>query len=360
MPILPKHNSNIDVHHHIIPPAFIKTMQKYNIQQVAGAPLPQWNPIRSIEAMDLIGTQTAITSLSAPGVYFGNLAESCDLARACNEFSAELKLTYPHRFGYFAVLPMPFTEQSCQEAEYALDILNADGIVLLGSTEGIFLGDPQLEELMHFLNERHTTVFVHPNMHQSSTELKLDLPGFVLEFLCDTTRASVNLISNGVLERYPNINWILSHAGGFLPYVAWRVSLGNLMPELAEKTPQGFLHYMRRFYFDTALSPSPYAMAALNELVDANHILFGSDFPFAPKQLSLIQKQNFDDLKVFNDDTKQNILRHNAIALFPQFQMATDQNSIELKYYSSASWTTRFKHQMMKPILKIAENIRKK
>ncbi len=353
-------NFNIDVHHHLIPPAFIKIMQKYNINQVAGAPLPPWNAERSIEAMDLIGTQTAITSLSAPGVYFGHLPEACDLARACNEFSAELKLKYQGRFGSFAVLPMPFTEESCLEAEYALDILKADGIVLLGSTEGIFLGNPQLDELMHVLNRRKTTVFIHPNIHASSQTLGLNIPGFILEFLCDTTRASVNLISSGVLEKYPDINWILAHAGGFLPYVAWRVSLGNMMPELADKAPQGFLHYIRRFYFDTALSPSPYAMAALTELVEPSHILFGSDFPFAPKQLSMMQKQDFDQLKVFDPIQKSQILRNNSLSLFPQFKTENDQNIPSLVKYTQASFSARLKHSMMKPILKIGENIRKR
>ena len=353
-------NYSIDVHHHLIPPAFIRTMQKYNIEQVAGAPLPQWNAERSIEAMDLIGTQTAITSLSAPGVYFGNLLEACDLARACNEFSAELKQQYPSRFGSFAVLPMPFTEQSCVEAEYALDVLKADGIVLLGSTEGVFLGDPRLDELMHCLNERHATVFVHPNIHASSNQVDLKIPGFVLEFLCDTTRASVNLVASGVLERYPKINWILAHAGGFLPYVAWRVSLCNMMPELAEKAPLGFLHYIRRFYFDTALSPSPYAMAALSELADPSHILFGSDFPFAPKQLSILQKQNFDDLRVLTAEHKTQILRENALALFPQFKIDAEQNLPSLQQYSSASLATRIRHSLMKPMLKLGENMRKR
>lgn len=353
-------NFSIDVHHHVIPPAFINTMKKYGIDQVAGAPLPPWNAERSLEAMDLIGTQTAITSLSAPGVYFGDLTEACDLARACNEFSAELSAKYPGRFGSFAVLPMPFTEQSCREAEYALDVLKAEGIVLLGSTQGVFLGDIKLEELMHVLNKRHATVFIHPNMHVSSEQINLNIPGFILEFLCDTTRASVNLVASGVLERYPHINWILAHAGGFLPYVAWRVSLSNLMPELAEKTPEGFLHYIRRFYYDTALSPSPYAMAALNELVDPSHILFGSDFPFAPKQLSMLQKQNFDNLTVFDAKIKENILRNNALNLFPQFRIGTNEEIPSLQQFSSASLGTRFKHAMMKPILKIGENIRKR
>jgi len=82
--------------------------------------------------MDSSGIQTAIMSLSIPGVYFGDINEAIDLARSCNEFAAEMKVKYPNRFGSFAVLPMPFTDKACAEAIYALDVLKADGIILLG------------------------------------------------------------------------------------------------------------------------------------------------------------------------------------------------------------------------------------
>lgn len=161
---------------------------------------------------------------------------------------------------------------------YALDELSADGIVLLGSTEGKFLGDAQFDELMAELDRREAVVFVHPNLHKTSTELDLTTPGYLVEFLCGTTRAATNLILSGTMERHPRIRWILAHAGGFLPYIAWRLSLANEMPSYKLAAPEGVLHYVRRFYYDTALSPAPYALSALREMVDADHILFGSDY----------------------------------------------------------------------------------
>ena len=75
--------------------------------------------------------------------------------------------------------------------------------------------------------------------------------------------AAPNLIVSGTLERYPRIRWILAHAGGFLPYVAWRATLLNFTPDVSRNAPQGMLASIKRFYFDTALSPSPYAMSRL-------------------------------------------------------------------------------------------------
>lgn len=319
---MPTAQRRIDVHHHLVPPPFLRAFAARGLTKVAGAPLPGWSPERSLAVMDATGIASAILSLSAPGVHFGDDEEAAALARACNEYAAELVALHPRRFGMFATLPMPNASRAAREAAHALDVLKADGIVLLGSSRGVFLGDSSLDELMQALDERRATVFVHPNLHATSESLPLSAPGFFVEFLCDTTRAATNMIFTGTLDRFPNIRFILAHAGGFLPYIAWRLSLGNLLPEISERAPQGVLAYLGRFYFDTALSPSPFAMAALSRLVDPSHILFGSDFPFAPEPITAMQTQALDALTELPAATLAGIERAHALALFPRFAMA--------------------------------------
>lgn len=347
----------IDVHHHVIPPVFAQAMADNGQALVAGAPLPWWTPQRSIDIMDQQGIQTALLSLSAPGVYFGHEGKAVALARDCNDYCARVVAQYPDRFGFFAVLPMPFTEAACKEAIRSLDILQADGIVLLGSTDGHFLGDPRFEELMAELNRRRATVFVHPNLHATSTTLRLDTPGFLIEFLCDTTRAATNLVLSGTMERYPDIRWILAHAGGFTPYVAWRLSLANMLPQYAKQAPQGVLNYLRRFWFDTALSPSPFAMSALKELVDPSKILFGSDFPFAPEPMTGMQTKQLAELSVFSDAEKLAIDRQNALALFPRLSRATE---VAPKLPAPPAWglRDRLKHSAMRSVIALADRAR--
>ncbi|WP_374590512.1 amidohydrolase family protein [Aquabacterium sp.] len=347
----------IDVHHHVIPPAFSKAMEDSGQVLVAGAPLPKWSVQRSLRLMDLQGIQTAVLSLSAPGVYFGSELAAIYLARACNDFCADVARRWPERFGFFAVLPMPFTGPACAEAVRALDILGADGVVLLGSTDGRFLGDSHFDELMAELDRRGSTVFVHPNLHTTSRQLSLDMPGFLVEFLCDTTRAATNLILSGTMERYSRIRWILAHAGGFLPYIAWRLSLANMMSVGNDKAPHGVLTYIRRFWFDTALSPSPYAMAALNELVGPSKILFGSDFPFAPEPVTGLQIRQMDSLGCFDAAQKMTIDRTNALALFPKWAVRGELPH-DLPPHSSAGWATLIKRLAIKPVIALADSVR--
>lgn len=342
----------IDVHHHLIPPVFRRAMETKGLHEVAGAPLPHWSPERSIETMDAHGIATAILSISAPGTHLlgSSPREAADLACACNDYSRGVADVHGDRFGFFAVLPMPFTDMACKEAVRALDTLRADGVVLLGSTDGHFLGDQRFEELMAELDKRDAVVFVHPNLHETSTQLGLPAPGFLVEFLCDTTRAATNLILSGSVERYPRIRWILSHAGGFLPFIAWRLSLTNELPTFALKAPKGVLHYARSFYYDTALSPSPYAMAALRELVEPEHILFGSDYPFAPAPVVGMEVGSLEELAVLDEEAKRGIDRAHALALFPRFAASTVGDD--------PSFAARVKQALYKPIENVAERIR--
>lgn len=83
--------------------------------------------------------------------------------------------------------------------------------------------------------------------------------------------------------------------------------------------PKGVLHYLKSLYYDTALSPSPYAMASLLELVEPTHILFGSDFPFADKQVVKKEVHDLDNLTLFDNKVRQMVYRDNALKLFPRF-----------------------------------------
>lgn len=87
------------------------------------------------------------------------------------------------------------------------------------------------------------------------------------------------------MERFPDIRFILSHAGGTVPYLAWRLSLCDFVLDKEGKFPQGMLQYLKQFYYDTALSPSPYVLGSVRELIGMDRLLFGSDFPFAPDLL---------------------------------------------------------------------------
>jgi predicted TIM-barrel fold metal-dependent hydrolase len=94
--------------------------------------------------MNTLGVAFAILSISSPGVHFGDDMKARALARRVNEEGRRLSEAYPERFGYFAALPLPDVTAAIAEAVYALDVLQADGVVLETNHHGLYLGDPKL------------------------------------------------------------------------------------------------------------------------------------------------------------------------------------------------------------------------
>src|SRR5213078_2410149 len=97
----------IDVHQHILPPDYLSALARLGITSSGGWPLPEWDIQNTLSLMDRHAIAIAITSISEPGIYFGDVTFARDMARRCNEFSAQLIHEYPHRFGAFAILPLP-------------------------------------------------------------------------------------------------------------------------------------------------------------------------------------------------------------------------------------------------------------
>ncbi len=303
----------IDVHHHMVPDFLKRELNGLGIKHAGGKELPDWDPEKSLAIMDAAGIQKSYLSTSCPGVFFGDSVAACELSRQCNEYAGELRRE-DERFGFFATIPQTLEQGSVSEARHALDYLGADGVTLLSSVDGIYLGNPKYDALMEELNRRKAVVFLHPNLHSTADDIDLELPGFMMEFVFDTTRAVANLIASGTMEKYPDIKFILSHAGGTVPYIAWRMSLADFVLDMEGKFPKGTLHYLKQFYYDTALSPSPYMLAALRELVGVDRLLFGSDFPFAPDMAVLGEVADFSRLD-FSEEERLCVERGNAIDL---------------------------------------------
>jgi 6-methylsalicylate decarboxylase len=308
----------IDTHHHLIPPDYRKALQKAGIDEAGGRALPDWSPDASLQAMAELGVGTAILSVSTPGTTFlPNPAGAAALARDLNDYAAELAAAQPDRFGFFATVPMPNIDESVTEIVRALDELSADGVVLLANNAGVYLGQDGQDPLFAALNDRSAVVFIHP----------ADLPGptvpgvapFATDFLLDTTRAAYLLVRNGIRRRYPNIRFILSHAGGFVPYASHRMAVAMMAD--TGRSPADSLDDFSSFYFDTALSSSAAALPTLLAFAKPGHITFGSDWPFAPVAAGKLFAAGLDAYPL-GAGPRAAIERTNALALFPRLGAA--------------------------------------
>ncbi|HKX99208.1 MAG TPA: amidohydrolase family protein [Steroidobacteraceae bacterium] len=309
----------IDVHHHLQPPKFIEWLNANHPTWTGGPDVPRWTPEIGIKVMDRNGIEVAIAS-TAPSTYWGDIEKSRYLATYANEYAALVMQQYPKRYGTMATLPLPDVAASCKEAIYALDELKLDAVVLFASQGEQYLGDSAYEELMQVLNERDAIVLIHPDTAPPGANVpKLDLPYGLVEFMADTSRAVGQLLFNGVFERYPRIRWIVSHAGAMIPYIHFRMRLGELDPRVAARVPKGTVHYLQNLYYDTALSTSEAVFAALQNFAKPDHVLFGSDWPLAPEIITQREVAAIESSTLLDAKWRKAIDRDNALKLFPRF-----------------------------------------
>ena len=123
----------IDVHQHLTPQVYIDRLATVGVMGSGEHPWPDRSVGKALDLMDRSGIATAFTSISSPGLYFGDVDFTRRLARACNDAMAELVHDKPDRFGAFAALPLPGVDASLHELEYALDTLALDGVNLVTS-----------------------------------------------------------------------------------------------------------------------------------------------------------------------------------------------------------------------------------
>jgi 6-methylsalicylate decarboxylase len=301
----------IDVHHHLAPPAYIAALAP---KQVLQPPSRNWTPARSLEDMDKAGVATAITSVTTPGVWFGDSAGGRRLARECNEYAARLTVDFPGRFGVFAALPAPDAEGSLREIAYALDTLKADGVCLFTSYGDKWLGDPAFTPLMDELNRRKAVVYTHPTAANCCRNLLPDIPPAVIEYATDTTRTIASLLFSGTAARFSDIRFIFSHAGGTTPFLSERLTrLPMANKDLEARVPNGVMHELKKFHYDVAQAAHPMALGSLLKLVPVSQVLFGTDFPF---RTSADHVRGLGDYGFSAGDLRA-IERDNALRLLP-------------------------------------------
>jgi len=324
----------IDVHHHLLLPEYEQAL----IRSGAGDPS---RPFRRgddagtvLAKMADLGIDAAIVNpLSVAGVHHGDDANARYLTESVNEAQAKFINAAPEQLGFFATLPLPDIDGALRQMEHALDALHADGVIFLSHQNGTHIGDPSFAPLYAEMNRRGVIAFIHPTVPPGVAELNLRLWPSFIEYAFETTRVAANLIYHGVMRDYPNIKWILAHAGGALPFLSMRLRLmeelevGRAPPfpfsgagaPFIERVPEGVVPYLDRFYFDTALSGARAPMAALTEMARADHIFYGSDWPFVERSFVVEQIENLRSMPYFAGDRFAMMERGNAAGLFPRF-----------------------------------------
>ena len=286
-----------DLHTHYYPDAFFhlieqvggafsfgtdptgRTIIRYRGSRFFGITPPMTDPALRIEDMDRVGIDVEVLSLSTPNVYFAPPERQAEVARLVNDAYAELASRHPRRFKGFASIPMDDPDAALRELERTQGELRMNGVIVLSNINGRALTDARYRPFFVECDRRRVCVFIHPMIPASAEPFAEYVLGPIIGFPFDTTLAVARLCYAGVFRELPNIRWVLGHLGGAVPYLMERMDNGwRDFAECRANIDELPSVYLKRLYYDTVSFSAP-SLRLARELVGADHLVMGSDYP---------------------------------------------------------------------------------
>ncbi|HLF78798.1 MAG TPA: amidohydrolase family protein [Dehalococcoidia bacterium] len=278
----------VDVHAHY-------SSQRYNktLLRIGGRSLPEAaraNTRRQLRAddpnamserferMQDAGVRLQVLSPAASPPYAEKETDAIEAAAIVNDDYATLAQHYPDKLAAFVSLPLPHIDASLREMERGLDQLGMLGVTINCSCFDRSTAEEEFEPLYAEMNRRGAVCFYHPVQNGICSPLINDY-GFTVSVgaSLEDTAIVLHLIGRKMLEKYPNIKFIVPHLGGLIPMQLYR--LDNQMSASRPDLPEKPSATARRIFYDTVGHGSPAALICAWHAFGAGQLVTGSDYP---------------------------------------------------------------------------------
>ncbi len=320
----------VDVHAHCYPMSYLKELKRIGEGDEGGIgiKIPEWSSTEErIEKMDALGIDIQVLSLSAPNVYFQDDELSKALAQMTNDFISDVCKKYPERFLSFASVPLGNLRDAIDELNRAINELGMDGIVLGTNVNGRSLGEDQFLPFFEEMDKIGIPIALHPMRAigedlMPPEDVRLAIPSNV-GFLFETTRTIAQMTFKGTFERYKGLTFILPHSGGAIPFVypRWEISYRSRpASHPLRKIPNPPGYYLKKHYYDIALSYYPSSLRCSIDLAGIDHILFGTDAPYTLYDFRAKETIEKIENSYLTGEEKEKIFYKNALNLFPKMK----------------------------------------
>lgn len=317
-----KFQRKIDFQAHYLPPSYYDFLAEEGLFCPDGFPTPQWDEAWQQEMMGELGIAYALLSVSSPSLWTKDPARTRTLARKVNDEGAEIVSRAPGNLGFLATLPLPEVSAAINEARRCLDTLHAGGVGLMTNYGGVYLGDRSLDPILAELNGRGALAVLHPTKPAVTVpNVNQEIPVPAFEYFVETPRTFLNLVQNDTFARYPDIRWVIPHAGAFLPILADRFESFALMLRFADPDRRvDILADMAHVYYDLAGFSEPKQLAMLLRNVDETHLLYGSDTPYTDISACVGQAEALEETPKLTERQKALLFTENALTLLPDLK----------------------------------------
>lgn len=265
----------IDTHFHAFPGKFLNLVPDAQ-NDVRGVGFHAFEHREYLDTMDRHGIDIGVLSNTGGRIEkSGDRTRALELCKILNDAFADAHERHPNRFLAFARLPMIDVDDCVRELERCYKDLKMHGVMMPTNVVGKYIDEPEFEPFWQVLAAGRKPLFLHPaNAPCQSNWDKYSLHQKIL-WPTDSTLAISRIVYAGVLDRYPDLKMIASHLGGmillYLDRLNWRE--GN---PVCKNEPES---YFKKLFYDTAGPIRTEFIKLVYDIVGAEQILFGADYP---------------------------------------------------------------------------------
>jgi aminocarboxymuconate-semialdehyde decarboxylase len=286
----------VDFHNHYYPPEYLRELQR-EPSAITVTTDRDGNPVlhspgdenivvpghrdvaARLQVLDEHEVQMQVLTLTAPGTVIETPARSVALAHIVNDALTRVVQERPTRFTALGTLPLNDPPAAVREFDRVRQDLGLKGVMLFGNVNGTPLWDERFWPLFERASDTQSVIYIHPTYPLGVEAMTRYWLMPLVGFLFDTTLAAAGLVFSGVVERFPDIRWVLGHLGGTIPYLAERLDRGyEAFTECRKEIRKPPSVYLRDFYYDTVNFDIRALELALG-FVGAGHLVAGSDYP---------------------------------------------------------------------------------
>ena len=320
---------NIDFHAHVYPEDYLKKLEAstgdvrietdnkgekwiLSMGAKAGPITPDFFDL-DVRVDRITETRVDMQILSSPhpGVDRFSPEESAEMSRVINNGIAKAVRQYPKRFQGIAMLPLIETRLALRELDRAILELGLKGMCMLTNVAGKTPDSDFLLPVYERAQQLGVPLFIHPTTPLGAQVMQEWRLAIILGFEFDIVLSATRLAYAGVLDRFPELRFVISHLGAGIPFLAGRIDRGYHDPTCGIKTKKPTSEYLRELYCDTVSFYQP-APAMAYEFYGASRMVLGSDFPLiigdlpaAVPSIEAMPIPNREKEKILGENVKQ-------------------------------------------------------
>jgi aminocarboxymuconate-semialdehyde decarboxylase len=238
------------------------------------------DPQYQIEDMDRRGIDINVISSATviQGTSWADSPTDPALNQRCNDRVVEWVAKYPGRFIGSFTLPLQAVDLALGEMERAVKQLGMRVVNLCTQYRDVYVGDLRYRPFWEAADELDSIVWIHPDGVRDLWFQKCGMWNSIGQSIEEVkVMASINY--DGVIDRFPNPNIVISHGGGNFPHKIGRMDRNVTdFPDSINNITRKPSEYLRSFYYDTCLY-DPTVLSALVRCVGADRQVMGSDYP---------------------------------------------------------------------------------